>query len=345
MIRGVPGLEVGQRPEAVDARVRPEIDQHDLPAQLRERQRLRVDPGAVGVDGRCNAVVRQASLGRLADSGERLAATAHLGEFALCGGVVLEPVLQERGVPRGECREVVVEMKDEPEGDRGRSVRRRPCAPSARARGGVRQLLVRRARSGASAAPHRRRRRVSAGSRGTRPSCWLRPTVTVASTGPAHGTNTSPSVAPSRNPPPTPFGRKREKAANGRSIRSPKRGMSSVAATTKSRAIARLRRKSSGSPSWPRSQAANRVKTTKLATSPATMRSGLRPDAPAGEQDRQHRQHARRHGGDHPREKADGEQDEHLLPNQCAGDSLQRPARFSAVSHAAVSSGQSPRHG
>ncbi len=34
---------------------------------------------------------------------------------------------------------------------------------------------------------------------------------------------------------------------------------------------------------------------------------------PRGEQDRQHRQHARRHRGDNPREKADGEQNQHPL--------------------------------
>ncbi len=71
--------------------------------------------------------------------------------------------------------------------------------------------------------------------------------------------------------------RRRAAARSG----APTRGMSSVAAITNSRTIARFRRKSSGSPSWSRSHAANRVKTVKLATSPATMRSGLRPEAPA----------------------------------------------------------------
>ena len=109
-------------------------------------------------------------------------------------------------------------------------------------------------------------------------SLFAATTVTAASTGPAHGTNTSPSEMPSRNPPPP--ARKRESRANGRSIQSASCGMSSVAATRKSRAIARLRRKSAGRPSLSSSHAANSVKTTKLATRPVTIRSGLRPVAP-----------------------------------------------------------------
>ena len=115
----VPRLEVRQRAQAVDARVRPEVDQHDLAAQLRERQRLRVDPGAVCVQRRRDAVVGQAPLGRLAHGGERLAAAAHLRELALGGRVVLELVLQERRVAGRERREVVVEVEDETERDGG----------------------------------------------------------------------------------------------------------------------------------------------------------------------------------------------------------------------------------
>ena len=43
----VPGLEVGERAQAVDARVRPEVDEHDAPAKVGESERLvasRVDP-------------------------------------------------------------------------------------------------------------------------------------------------------------------------------------------------------------------------------------------------------------------------------------------------------------
>ena len=87
-------------------------------------------------------------------------------------------------------------------------------------------------------------------------------------------------MAPSRNPPPTFVGRSREKKASGRSIRSAARGTSSVAAVTNSNTIARLRRKSCGSPSCERSHDAKSVKTVKLTTTPATMRSGFRPEAP-----------------------------------------------------------------
>ena len=44
VVRPVPGLHVRERPQAVDARVRPEVDEDDLSAQLPERQRLAVDP-------------------------------------------------------------------------------------------------------------------------------------------------------------------------------------------------------------------------------------------------------------------------------------------------------------
>ena len=111
-------------------------------------------------------------------------------------------------------------------------------------------------------------------------SLFAATTVIVASTGPAHGTKTSPSAAPKRKPPPTPLGRTREKAASGRSISTAARGTSSVAAITKSSTIAAFRRKSCGSPSRSRIQAAKSVNRLKLATSPATMRTGFRPDAP-----------------------------------------------------------------
>ena len=66
VIRGVPRLQVGERAQAVDARVRPEVDEHDLARAMTRGQRLRVDPRAVGVDRRCDAVVGQAPLRRLA---------------------------------------------------------------------------------------------------------------------------------------------------------------------------------------------------------------------------------------------------------------------------------------
>ena len=82
---------------------------------------------------------------------------------------------------------------------------------------------------------------------------------------------------------------------------------------TKRRTIATFRRRSSGSPSWSSSQVAKSVKTVKLATSPATIRSGLRPDAPPASRIGSTGQDARRDGRDHAGEKADAEQDEHLV--------------------------------
>src|SRR5262249_31612248 len=43
-VRLRPRPDVGERPQPVDARVRPEIDEHDLPAQILRRERRRVQP-------------------------------------------------------------------------------------------------------------------------------------------------------------------------------------------------------------------------------------------------------------------------------------------------------------
>ena len=63
----VPSLDVGQRAQAVDARVGPEVDQHDAAAQARKRERLRVQPVRhAGELGR-GAELRQAVAGRAAN--------------------------------------------------------------------------------------------------------------------------------------------------------------------------------------------------------------------------------------------------------------------------------------
>ena len=59
VVRLVPGLHVRQRAQAVDARVRPEVDQHDLAAQLFRRQRLAVDPVREPGELRRRAVVAE----------------------------------------------------------------------------------------------------------------------------------------------------------------------------------------------------------------------------------------------------------------------------------------------
>ena len=107
-------------------------------------------------------------------------------------------------------------------------------------------------------------------------------TLTVASTGPAHGTKTRPRLTPSTKPPPrSPLGRRLSRAS-GASISIPNRGTSNVAATTNRSAIATSRSVSCGSPSAERSAEAERVKTVKLTTSPATIAYGRRrpPAAP-----------------------------------------------------------------
>src|SRR5215210_3171912 len=104
--------------------------------------------------------------------------------------------------------------------------------------------------------------------------------VTAASTGPAHGTKTRPRLAPRTKPLLPALARRRVRKRRGRSGMAPTRGTSNVTASTSRSAIARSRRKSSGSPSASRSDAPATVKTVKLPTSPAMIPYGLRPDAP-----------------------------------------------------------------
>jgi hypothetical protein len=46
----VPRPEIAERAQPVDARVRPEVDEHDLPAQAFLGQRLRVEPAGRPVE-------------------------------------------------------------------------------------------------------------------------------------------------------------------------------------------------------------------------------------------------------------------------------------------------------
>src|SRR5690348_519527 len=101
--------------------------------------------------------------------------------------------------------------------------------------------------------------------------------------GPPHGTKTRPRLAPSRKPPPRSLpGLRRLSRARGRSSHTPNCGMIRLAATMKSSAIERLRRKSCGRWSWRSSHVAISVKVAKLTTSPAMIAYGLRrpPVAP-----------------------------------------------------------------
>jgi hypothetical protein len=59
LVRVGPALDVGERPQAVDAGVRPEVDQDDLAAELRQRQRLGVEPPVDAREVRSLAEVAQ----------------------------------------------------------------------------------------------------------------------------------------------------------------------------------------------------------------------------------------------------------------------------------------------
>src|SRR5919109_2339919 len=104
--------------------------------------------------------------------------------------------------------------------------------------------------------------------------------VTAASTGPAHGTKTSPRLRPRTMPLLSVRGRVRPRRSSGRSASAASCGTSSVAATRNSRTIARFLSMSCGSPSESSSDDPMTVKTLKLPTSPRMIPYGRRPEAP-----------------------------------------------------------------
>ena len=95
-VAGVPGAERRQRPEAVDARVGPEVDQHDPAAQRPERERAvarRVPPALRVRDLGCRADHREALArvragGGLGDGAARVA--AQVGEPLARGARLLD---------------------------------------------------------------------------------------------------------------------------------------------------------------------------------------------------------------------------------------------------------------
>ena len=64
VVLAIPGLEVGQRPDAVDAGVGPEVDQHHLPAQARQAERP--------VAGRVEPLLRAGEIGGPEQNGQPL---------------------------------------------------------------------------------------------------------------------------------------------------------------------------------------------------------------------------------------------------------------------------------
>ena len=108
----VPGLEVGQRSQTVDARIGPEVDQHDLAAQRCQRERRTVEPAAARVQLLRLAVRSECRSDRL-----RGLRAAQLRELPSCGRIVLDLRLEERGVAGYEPRDSLVEVEGDPERD------------------------------------------------------------------------------------------------------------------------------------------------------------------------------------------------------------------------------------
>src|SRR6266498_5623218 len=111
VVRAVPGLYVRQRAQAVDAGIRPEVDQDDLAAQLPERQRLAVDPLRDAGELRRRSEVPQRRVAR------GLARVApQLSQLALRAVVLLDLLLQRVRVARERGLEMAIDV----EGDRER---------------------------------------------------------------------------------------------------------------------------------------------------------------------------------------------------------------------------------
>ena len=101
VIRRVPGAQVRQRPDAVDAGVGPEVDEHDLSAQLLQRERpvpRRVQPGIDPGELRRAPEYRQPRSRRAHRRRKRPAATPQPREVVARSFRVLEMRLQYRRV-------------------------------------------------------------------------------------------------------------------------------------------------------------------------------------------------------------------------------------------------------
>ena len=199
-VAGDPRLEVGQRAQAVDAGVGPEVDEHDLAAQGPEAQRLaagRVEPALVAREVRSGAQARQARpLDALAPGGRDREArrAAQVVEPAGDGVRGLEParrVDEPRGQVVGDGRlEAHVEVRrhghageDEDGGQRALQARPAPRGAHAPGEGAPaerqRQEDERGAQREREADGHRARRRGPTA-------------MTAARIGPARGRRRSP---------------------------------------------------------------------------------------------------------------------------------------------------------
>src|SRR5207245_1696435 len=82
-----PGLQMRERPQAVDAGIRPEVDQHDFAPELLDRERFRIEPVSDPREARRGAEVGELAL---------LAVTAP-GQSCLDRAALLDSVGQAPG--------------------------------------------------------------------------------------------------------------------------------------------------------------------------------------------------------------------------------------------------------
>ena len=212
--------DVRKRPQAVDAGVRPEIDQHDAcHAASAIVSGFGVDPLCDAPELRRGTVVLQRAhtvarwpwaRGRRWSSPSSRCAAA---ERSACPATTLAS-RESRSEGPGRRRRIASPRPRRAAPRPGGSTRPGPAAPWAARRPAKAPR--------ASAAPRRgRRQRVSSTASTPTLRFFAATTATAASTGPAHGTKTRPRLAPSRKPPPRSPGPRRVSACSGRAISSP----------------------------------------------------------------------------------------------------------------------------
>ncbi len=309
MVGGVPGLQVRERAQAVDARVRPEVDEHHLAPQSGERERLRVDPGSVGVERRSRPVVGEGSCRRLPGR-QGGPAAADLVELAAGGAAVLDLALQERRVAGRHRRQVVVDVEHEPERDQA----------DERTRGGADRCRMspqpgRRLAAAACDREHRQRRSHRVGDReedGAQPDVVVRGDdrdgrqhrPRARHEDEAEGRPEEEAAAcPLR--PETREGRERPLQQDRRLRHEQRHGQHEQ---EHDRGVPQEVLRQAQLVQEPRGEQREDAEAGDETGDDAQR---LAARGPAREQDRQHGQHARRDGGDDSREQPDAEQDEH----------------------------------
>ena len=224
------------RREASDSGRSPGVfSQWEMPGELAARRR-----------GRAGSALAT----RLGGGGERVPAAAERVRAAswrrACPRCASAARSSSRRARSGRCWSTLKTIATARQRDETPIARRRFSPPRAQA---LRELAGRRARSAASARPPRASRRASAARVSRLNRCCAESTVIVASTGPAHGTNTRPRLTPSTKPPPRSPPRRRVMNAKRPLEADPELRPEQCRRDTNSSAIATLRRRSCGSPS------------------------------------------------------------------------------------------------